>query len=442
MTYSKIHDASPSSTSSALDVFAAPVTKTSVVDGTDIEIGPIGNPDASDIDFVFQTSGQNYLDARNTMLHVQCKVSKADGTTIGSVATQKIMPVTNFLHCLFTTVQVSYGNHNLEYANNYPYMAYLENLLNSGEGSKRSTDQAHMWIHDDTGVIDTDDIAAINATDILARKALIQDSKTIDLCGPINLSILLQERYLPPGAPLKIRLTRSAPEFCLVRTETDATTYKITFSKCDLNLRQVTIHPGVVTAHNALLSTGNPMLFPLNRVEVQTFAVSSGQQSVRLNAIVNRQKPKRMFVALVDHKAKNGDLDTDPFNFAHFGLKSIVLDVDGFPIPSKPIQTDFDSNIYTKAFYNLGKVAQKTKCDFDHGLARDMFARGYAIYAFDLTPDECNGDGVHLIRNQTVTIEATFKAALTQTVSVVVFSEFDELVQISEDRSVSRLSGI
>ena len=46
MTYSKIHDASPSSTSSALDVFAAPITKTSVVEGTDIEIGPIGNPDA------------------------------------------------------------------------------------------------------------------------------------------------------------------------------------------------------------------------------------------------------------------------------------------------------------------------------------------------------------------------------------------------------------
>ena len=52
-----------------------------------------------------------------------------------------------------------------------------------------------------------------------------------------------------------------------------------------------------------------------------------------------------MFVALVDHQAKNGDLDKDPFNFAHFGLKSIVLDVDGFPIPSKPIQTDFDNNI-------------------------------------------------------------------------------------------------
>ena len=288
MTYSKIHDASPSSTSSALDVFAAPVTKTSVVEGADIELGPIGNPDASDMDFAYQTSGQNYLDARNTMLNVQCKTVKSDGTSVGHGPTQKVMPVTNFLHCLFATVQVSYGNHNLEYANNYPFMAYLENLLNSGEGSKRSTDQPHMWIHDDTGVIDTGDIAAVHASDIVGRKALIEDSKTVDLCGPQNFSILLQERYLPPGAPLKIRLTRSSPEFSLVRTETDVTTYKINVLSCKLNVRQVTIHLDVVAAHNALLSTGNPMLFPLNRVQVQTFAVSTGQQSIRLNAIVNR----------------------------------------------------------------------------------------------------------------------------------------------------------
>ena len=442
MTYSKIHTDSPSSTSSALDLFAAPTTKTSVVEGADIEIGPIGRPDATDIDFSFQTSGSNYIHARRTELHVQCKILKADGSSIGRAAAQKVMPVNNFLHCLFATVQLNYGNHTIDYANNYPYIAYFENLLNSGEGSKRTTDQAHMWIHDDTGVIDTDDIDATHATDISARKALIEDSKVLDLYGSLNLSMLMQERYLPPGAPLKIRLTRSPPAFCLVRTEDDTTTYKIEVIKCDLNLRQVSIHPGVVSAHNSILSSGNPMLYPVNKVELQAFAIPSGQQTVRINAVVNRQKPKRMFVAFVDHQAKNGDLEKDPFNFAHFNLQSIVLDVDGFPIPSKPIKTDFSSNVYTKAFFNLGRVAQKSKCDFDHGLSREMFANGYAIYAFDLTPDECNGEGVHLIRNQTVSIEATFKSALATTISAVVLSELDELIQIREDRSIQRLSTI
>ena len=155
MTYQKIHAASPSSTSSALDLFAAPVTKTAVIEGTDVEIGPLGSPDAADIDFTYQTSGPNYIDPRNTNLHVQCKVVKLDGSAIGAGDNQKVMPVTNFLNCLWTVVQVAYGNHTIEYGNNYPYLSYIENLLNSGEGSKRSTDQSHMWIHDDTGVINT-----------------------------------------------------------------------------------------------------------------------------------------------------------------------------------------------------------------------------------------------------------------------------------------------
>ena len=442
MTYQKIHAASPSSTSSALDLFAAPVTKTAVIEGTDVEIGPLGSPDAADIDFTYQTSGPNYIDPRNTNLHVQCKVVKLDGGNIGTGDNQKVMPVTNFLNCLWTVVQVAYGNHTIEYGNNYPYLSYIENLLNSGEGSKRSTDQSHMWIHDDTGVINTADIGAPNKTDIDARKALIADSKLVDLCGSLNISFLLQDRYLPPGAPLKIRLTRSAPEFCLVRTEGDATTYKIQILKCVLVVRQVTIHPGIVTAHNSLLSNGHNMLYPFNKVEVQAFAVSSGQQSFRLNAVVNRQKPKRMFVGLVDHEAKNGDLTKDPFNFAHFDLKSIGLDVGGFPVPTKPLTMDYDNNMFTRAFYNLGKVAQKDKCNFDHGLSRDMFANGYALYAFDLTSDDCSGEGVHLIRNDSVTIEGTFKTPLDGTISAVVFSEFEELVQIREDRSIERLSGL
>ena len=87
-------------------------------------------------------------------------------------------------------------------------------------------------------------------------------------------------------------------------------------------------------------------------------------KALDLNAVVNRQKPKQMFLGLVDHEAKNGDLTKDPFNFAHFGLKSIGLDVGGFPVPTKPLTMDYDNNMFTRAFYNLGKVAQKDKCKF------------------------------------------------------------------------------
>ena len=61
-------------------------------------------------------------------------------------------------------------------------------------------------------------------------------------------------------------------------------------------------------------------------------------------------------------------------------------------------------------------------------LSRDMIAHGYALYGFDLTSDDCSGEGVHLIRNESVTIEGSFKAPLGSTITAVVYSESDELV--------------
>ena len=110
----------------------------------------------SDIDFAYQTSGQNYLDARNTMLHVQCKVVKADGTSIGNTSNPKGYAGYKFFALSIRNRTSQLWQSQPRVRQQLSFMAYLENLLNSGEGSKRSTDQAHMWIHDDTGVIDTE----------------------------------------------------------------------------------------------------------------------------------------------------------------------------------------------------------------------------------------------------------------------------------------------
>ena len=63
-----------------------------------------------------------------------------------------------------------------------------------------------------------------------------------------------------------------------------------------------------------------------------------------------------MFIAFVDHKDKSGDLDKDPFNFAHFNLQLRILDLGGYPTPSNPIEADFAQTTHTKAFYNLKKL--------------------------------------------------------------------------------------
>lgn len=435
-----IDENSASTASGALDTFETPPTATSVLKGQTVEVGPLGDPDSSDVDLCFEANGSNYIDGQNCYLHVKAKVTKADGTNIPATADCKIIPVTNFLHSLFATISLAYGNFQIDYLGNYPYVAYMENVLESGLSRKTTCDGAHGWISDDLGVFDKADVPNQKPTTVTKRKALISDSKTIDLCGRLNLSFLTQKNYIPPGAPLKIRLTRSPVEFCLMKTDDDATDYKIKISQCNLIVRQVGIHPSIVTAHNTLLASGEQMKFQVNRVDSQMHAIPAGQQQARVNVVINQQAPKRMYFAIINHTAKAGSYDHDPFNFKHYNLSSIGLEIDGSPVPSKAIKCNFDDHSWTHAYFNTFVAAGKAHSDSDHGITLSKFAKGYAIYGFDLTPDLCEGSGVHLIENKTITLDVTFRTPLPHTVSLFAFAERDDLVKISADRSVQKLS--
>lgn len=442
MSYSKIHQDSLDTVDSGLDLFRAPVTKTSILEGNVVVIGPTRNPDGSQIDFEYQTGGNEYLDACNSFLHVQCQVTTTANTNIEGVDELKIMPVTNFIHNLFAIVQLSYGGFDISHESLYPYVAYMENLLSFDTNYKKTIGQTSLWIQDESGVLNTADINADNTNDVKKRKALIAGSKTIDMIGKINLGFVAQDRYLIPNSTIKLRLTRSDPAFCLVKTEAHEGSYKIKINKCDLMLHQVKVHPSIASAHNSHHSRGNTVKYPLIKTDAQMFTIPGGVTSQRINVMINQQKPKRLFFALVDHKAKNGDYTYDPFKFHHFNLSSIVLEVDGHPTPSKPIQMDYANGAYTLPYFNLARVTGKAFSDQDHAITLEKFAKGYAIYAFDLTPDHSQGGGVNLIKNSSIVLDLTFKRQLDSTISVFMYSERDDLIEIDWQRSVHRLSTI
>jgi ribonucleoside-diphosphate reductase beta chain len=205
-------------------------------------------------------------------------------------------------------------------------------------------------------------------------------------------------------------------------------------------MRQVQVNPSIINTHNSLLMAGNKMRYPINKIDTQMFTISQGKQSDRIVIKINQQLPKRPFFAFVDHEAKNGSLDKNPFNFQHFLVSSICLDVDGVPVPSKPIETNFTRGLYARPFFNLAQATGKAFNNIDHGITREKFANGYAVFAFDLTPDQCIGEGVHLISNGTVTLEVSFRTALTATILVFMFAERDNLIELDHQRVVTRLS--
>ena len=84
------------------------------------------------IEFTISAENSNYIDLANTFLYVRASVTAADGTDLEEDV--EISPECNFLHTMWSQIDV-YLNGSLvtQSNNNYPYRAYIENLLSFGQ---------------------------------------------------------------------------------------------------------------------------------------------------------------------------------------------------------------------------------------------------------------------------------------------------------------------
>ena len=442
MSYGKVHQDSKPTVNSGLDYFEVPSTNTSVLEGKDVTIFPIRDPNGAVIEYQYQTDGFTHIDGNNSFIHMQGKVTKADGTNIEAVVDNvKVMLAPNFLNSVIAHCEASFGSHHVSYDPNYAYSSYLENLLSYGKEFKKTVGASFGWIEDNAGVVDREDITAAMKTDIDKRKNMIAGSKTVDMAGSLNLPILRQHKYLPPNLEINIRLTRSDAAY-LIKTTNHTQSYKFEITKCDLHLRLLKVHPSIINAQNSLLMSGNTLKFPMNKVETQMFTISEGKQSERLNLVLNQQKPKRIFLALLDHDAKNGHYDKNPFKFQPYNVTSIVLDIDGQPHPSKPIKTDFENDMFSEAFFLLAQATGKSYVNGDLGITRQQYKTNCTVFGFDLTSDLCEGGGVHLLKNCNITLDIAFKATLNSTISLFMYAEKDELLEIDHEKVVHRLTRV
>ncbi|CAF0802710.1 unnamed protein product [Brachionus calyciflorus] len=75
-----------------------------------------------------------------------------------------VAPVNNFIHSLFSQVELSFNGQSLENSNNvYPYKAYLTDLLNYGQDSKNSYLQSQLFYKDDAIQMDNIKFLLTNA---------------------------------------------------------------------------------------------------------------------------------------------------------------------------------------------------------------------------------------------------------------------------------------
>jgi hypothetical protein len=430
-----IHEGSCECTKSELDLFSVPPTQTSVESGSFVEYHPISSlTDGGPIEFEVSSTGTDYIDYANSYLYVRAKITKSNGTNLAD--TDKVGPVNNFLHSLFSQVDVTLnGTMITNSTNTYPYRAYIETLLSYGPPAKKSHLTASLFFKDEAGKMDVSDpkAAAADGNKGLAKRAsFTSESAEVDMIGRIHSDIFFQERYMLNEVNTRIKLTRSKDAFCLMAAEQ---AYKVQLTAAAFFVRKVKISPSVYLAHAKTLESGMAK-YPIRRVICKTFTIPAGYLDVSHEKLFTGQLPTRLIVGCVDNTAFNGDVTKNPFNFKHFSLNEVMVYLDGQQLGIKPLSSNFARGQYISAFTSLFNGTGKSNRDEGNDIDRSDFANGYTLYAFDLSPDLSENDHFNLACQGTVRLDLKFATALPHTVTVVAYAEFENIIEIDRNRNV------
>ena len=427
-----VHPKSCESVHTGLDLFSVPPTQTAVRDGQWVEYHPLATlaPNAP-IEFIVSGATADYIDMNNSYLHVKAKVTKNDGSA-PLAADVEFAPVNYWMHSLFSQVDVLLNDTLVTPSENtYPYRAYIESTLNYGREAKETHLTSALYYQDTAAQLDSRD-ETLNAG-FKKRHDHAHQGRVVDMEGRLHCDIFHQNRLIMNGVDLKIRLIPSKSSFNLIGP---ALNYRSIITHASFFARKIRLNPAVALAQAKALEIA-PAKYPVKRVVVKTFTVPRGNASVVQDNLFLSQTPNRLVIGLVASDAFNGSITTNPFNFATHDVSFLSLYLDGKQVPSKPLQPNFAEGQFIRAYYNSMVASGLANRDAGSNISRDDFAGGFALYSLDLTPSLLDDNELfELVKSGALRLEIKFSRAQNASLTVVVWAEMDNMIEIDRSRQV------
>ena len=428
-----LHSASDEVLRSELDLWVLPPTQTVVESGQWVPYKPLTSLDqANSIEFCCPGTGNEYLDLAHTLLYVKAKIIQPDGVDFVAEDNNDAAPINYFLHSLWSQVDVSLNQKVISQSSmTYPVKSYIEALLNYDKPAKNSHMTMRMWYRDTAGRLD--DFTGTDNSGLNVRRQLTQNSRPVELLGPLHADFFNQDRFLLNNVELRVKLSRSRDAFVLMSTYQNE---KVQVLDATLWVRKVRLSPSVLLAHTEALEKA-PAKYPFTRTDIKNFTIPAGLQDKSIANLHLGQIPKRIIIGFVSNQAYNGSYRSNPFNFQHFDLNYLSLYVDSQQIPAQPLTPDFQRNAYVEAYNTLFSGSGIHWKDEGNDISYTDYGRGYTLFVFDLSPDlSAHEQHWNLQKQGIVRLDLRFRVPLPAAINCIVYSEFNNLIEIDKNRHV------
>ena len=145
-----------------------------------------------------------------------------------------------------------------------------------------------------------------------------------------------------------------------------------------------------------------------------------------------------MILGLVDHDSYVGDIGKSPWNFQHFNVNSVGLQVNANFIPHAPFKPKYDgvpkiAREYLSLFLALGKSGMMQD---DNEILQLDYVGGNALYAFILSPDMCLSGHAQPARLAPIAIEIGFEKAIPKPLQLLALCVYDTKFEVTKNRNV------
>jgi hypothetical protein len=424
--------------SHSIDIFRPVSQEVSMTGGKTISIRPISMSQDGPFEFQIHPRGDyQYIELSKTRLYMKLKIVKADGTN-----TAANICGTNLLgSSLFKQVDIEIGGKLIPDLTNthFHYKTYLETILSYSETARQSHLKAHHWTPDDAGAFDdvkwgATDTEQSKNTGYVERCKTGKDSKLFEIMFPLHSDFLQSDRAFPPGVRFNIRLTKEKDAFFLMTNSTDP--HKILIEDMKLYMHYVDIDRRIFESHANTLQT-KPFLLPINKSDVRTQSFAAGLKALNVPALFTGNLPKHIIIGIVKNKNYHGSFDTNPYNFENNSINYIALRVNGALVPTDPYEPNFDDNLFVREYRSFFDNLGIHHDDAGNFISAKYYKNGCTLFAFDLTPDRCNGFHFHPTATGTIDLEVKLKNTLTDTVTIMAFATYNAIISIDKDFNVN-----
>ena len=406
-----------------LNLFKAARADTSSHSREWIEYRPVSQiTDSAALDFNIPAQSSGYVDLKRSILNIKLRLVSADNTPLDSALV--VGPVNVPLHTLFSQIEVSFQQTpQTQWGRNYPYKAYIDTLLKTNRDVQKNLLTSQLF-YKDTGDLDSSDAKTGPNAGLYHRYDETLGGRIVDLEGPLLLDIFQQRKLLINGVHLGIKLYPSNNAFRLM-SDNLAPTEKIQIVDARFKLCVQRLENDVLLSHQKEIQT-TPAVYPYLSSDIKTIAVPAGQYNYNVDDLFQGSVPSKLIVGLVSSEAYSGSYKKNPFNFQHYDCSSIGFYVDGQSYPSHPLQPNFEAGQYTDCYRTLTHFRE------DVNITHSEYKNGYCLYVLEIDPYY----SFNTKRRGHCRLELKFAKALPESVTLIVYATFPEVLSINQSRAV------